>query len=403
MLATWYLGAYIILRFLTRFKTVEGTDASRRSMLFFQTFVLWWFLLLVDTIILKGLTVGGLYFFTFYYASSLLTMLLVLVEQLCVREKSVQVGFWHRNIPTDEDGRHNGEDRQAVIERPRSPTERTPLIPRGDQTIITARQWTTPMWGVEFIVSAVFPVVLTCQLTLVVLTALPQTLADGNSPLSIYLFVAFFASLILLPLAPFIHKIHKFFALLVILVLAGTLVQNYLLFPFTPSSPLKVYFQQTMDLDANPFGTSNTVELMAVKGYLENYVVPSLPSGYDAQKAGQLKCADAVEKRKGLYSCTFPGIPPNVAPNGLGKQEVLSFNATRLSANSGSIVIKGADTRSCRIYLDDKALSVKVHGATSGMQKDYPIPAGGIKEVYLWSRTWERTWEVELGLSLIHI
>jgi len=76
---------------------------------------------------------------------------------------------------------------------------------------------------------------------------------------------------------------------------------------------------------------------------------------------------------------------------------LLSFKATRLDAITGRFIIKGANTRACRIYFDDPITSVAVKGGNADLQTDYPMPKGGITEVRLWSRTWDRTFDVLVG------
>jgi len=104
--------------------------------------------------------------------------------------------------------------------------------------------------------------------------------------------------------------------------------------------------------------------------------------------------------------CNFPGLTPKVAAKKYSlldstsmiaatrPKELVTFNATRLSANSGVILLKGANSRSCRIYFDEPVVSLRVTGGNDRVQKEFPMPHGGASEVRLWSRTWERTFEV---------
>lgn len=399
LLCTAYLSMYAVLRGLhLYYLKTSGSDVSQRSVILFQTYLVWWALLVFDTAVLNTKSVGGLYFFTFFHAGNLAAILLVFLEMAASPPATVK--------PRHSNGYHddgeNGHDDDVVGAS--EPTERTPLIPpEMDENGSRDSKWIQPLWGLEFLLTAAFPVILTSQLVLVLLTAMPQTLSDGNSAMTIYLLIATLSIVTLLPLAPYIHKVHRTFSILLTGVLVITILYNLLAFPFSQSNPLKIYFQQTMDLDSTANGSNNTVELVAVPGYLEKYIVPSTPSGDDAQRTGTVKCAPAGTRKIGLLSCRFPSLTPNVAPSttrgslwsaSAAKAELLKVNATRLTAGSGIISIKGENTRSCRVYFDHPIKSISVKGGDDRIQEGYSFPDGGLNEARVWSRTWDRTFEV---------
>ena len=54
---------------------------------------------------------------------------------------------------------------------------------------------------------------------------------------------------IILPLAPFGLKLHCSLTVLVLIIFIASTVYNWLVFPFSQAAPLKVFFQQTVELD----------------------------------------------------------------------------------------------------------------------------------------------------------
>ncbi|KAG8872471.1 hypothetical protein FRB98_009577, partial [Tulasnella sp. 332] len=487
LVCTAFLGMYIVLKTLSWYHPTDNTP--QRSVVYFENYLIWWVFLLIDAIFLKTFKLGGGYFITFFHMGNLTALLLALVEMLCARRVKV-AGSSSNNAARgrSQSGPHNGhnnngnnysatsntpEDTQngirnepvATAEREEEAhaeghnhddeahaTERTPLIPpEADDppqpvTGVKDSHWTTPLWGVEFIVAAVFPVLLIFQLAFTILEGLSGTLADGNNPLTVYLITAFFSILVVMPLAPFMHKIQKMVPVALLFVLVISVVYNAFSFPFSPGTPLKVYFQQTMDLDAGALGQNSTVRLVGVKEYLRDHIVPSIPSGWDATKRGNdsVTCGSAGERKVGLVECTYEGLMPKVAPEvnrdftvvlsrrsrwkeppvqgpipgvpkpptqtppGKGKdttkppastppKELLSFTAKRVDDSTGRITIKGANSRACRIYFDHPVTSVRVVGGNTKLQTGYTMPPDGINEVRLWSRTWDRTFEVDVG------
>lgn len=382
--------------------------------MFLQTYFIWWSLLILDTVVLKVLQVGGLYFITFYHAGAFAALVVSLLEMLWVVKKQSAASI-NGDEHAEEEPRRSGpfgedEDERQEEAEASEPTERSSLLPKHadrDEWAIEDHRLATPLWGIEFLLAAGFPIILATQIVLLLLTATSQTLADGNKPLTVYLMAAICSVLIILPLAPFVHKIHRIFSLLLVLTLIITVAYNMLAFPFSLSSPLKVYFQQTVDLDANATEPHNLVELVGVQGYLDRYIVPSTPSGQDAVNKGLVTCGPAGEKRAGLWSCRYPGPPPNVAPisasdietefgSSAVKPDLITFNATRLTPNTGKITVKGRNTRSCRLYFDDPIKAIHVKGGNDRVQPGYAVPEDGVKEVRLWSRTWDKQFEALL-------
>ena len=187
----------------------------------------------------------------------------------------------------------------------------------------------------------------------------------------------------MLPIAPFIHKVHRYLVVGFFLLLLGTGIYNLVAFPFSTASPLKVFFYQSVNLDTG----SNLVNLTGVSDYIDGHIVPSLPSSWGQS----IICSDAVQ-RPGLRTCQWEGLAPAVAPN--KTSDWLTFNATLAAPWTALIKVKGVNTRSCKIYFDHPVTSIRVENSTGEVQSDYLFPTKGITELRLWSRTWEKTFAV---------
>lgn len=167
------------------------------------------------------------------------------------------------------------------------------------------------------------------------------------------------------------HKIHRNVALTLVVLLLVTIPYNLLAFPFSAQSPLKVFFQHTIDLDSNSTGL---VHLHGLSDYIASGILTELPSSRDA---GDIKCAKS-EKRPGLTDCTFTGPAPRVAR---GKpSDWLRLNATRVSQGTAHIVVGGRETRNCRLYFDQPISSLQVagHNPVTSLQS--------VKQMRLWTK-----------------
>jgi hypothetical protein len=82
------------------------------------------------------------------------------------------------------------------------------------------------------------------------------------------------ALFLVLPFATFMHKAHWSIPSFFSLVFLGTFFFSLFIFPFTSHSPAYLEFSQTLSLD----DSTNVVRLAGPRGYVENDIVPHLPS-----------------------------------------------------------------------------------------------------------------------------
>ena len=249
--------------------------------------------------------------------------------------------------------------------------------------------WT---WLLQFLILAIIVIVLVAPVGLLVLSGSYQTLSDGNSVLTVYIFLAVFTILIFAPLGPFIHRYTYHIPTFLLLVFIGTLIYNLVAFPFSTNNRLKLYFLQTVDLDTG----FNNVSLTGIGGTYLDEAIRSLPSA-----AGQTpKCSES-SVRKDLTTCIWSGLSPKVVksiqpgvPPSLGYSNWLSFNVMRSpNRTEAHFRLWGRETRACKIQFNRPISDFSVDGA--GVDKRFKrVSEDGSNEIRLWSRTWEKPWSV---------
>jgi len=94
-----------------------------------------------------------------------------------------------------------------------------------------------------------------------------------------------------------------------------------------------------------------------------------------------------------------PGMVPVPGHLGGNDQEIEYFDASALRTGpfSARIMVKGRNTRACRVYFDNQRVyEYAILLEKKGMQLGYEVGEKGIKELILWSRTWDREFVVDV-------
>ncbi|CAE6427113.1 unnamed protein product [Rhizoctonia solani] len=355
----------------------------------------WWLALCVATGVLNEKHLGGFYYATFAYAGQLFSLLLSLAAMLHFDDHPTRDQVNGANGDHLNGEYQNGDQEDADGEEP---NERTSLLHRAHRAI---HQITTPpagyssksrsTWSAEILFSLLFPSILVSGIMIMLLTALSQTLADGNSPITVYLAIGFLSVLLALPIAPVAHRIHSAASFFLVLVLFTTAIYNLTAFPFSPLNPLKVYVQQTINLDSGV----NKVHLVTLPS-LSLYNRDQLPLWYSLPSTDNqdVRCLSHSKDKEGLGSCEWPGLAPNVTLDSTRPSRWIKSSVTKIGRNVAHFEIRGRNTRSCRIYSDEPMKSVRVEG---GHWENGSQPDEEFKEVRLWSREWDKTFRVSVA------
>jgi hypothetical protein len=233
-------------------------------------------------------------------------------------------------------------------------------------------------------------------------------------------FTALLAPVLVLPLSPFMSKLHRNHALsnFVFKFFIFTVIYTWIAFPFSSATPLRVFFQQRVEIDLglnilHSDGNSMVNEthgspkmITSLTGhplYLSNSAILSnLPS------AQTVDC-DLHRTRSGLMRCEWDSgtgmrpVPGNWDGwNNDNTTEYFDASVSRIGPSSARLTVKGRNTRSCRVYFDNQPISEYVVrssdgvGEKKGMQYGYEVGKRGLKELILWSRTWDREFVVDV-------
>ncbi|KZT61666.1 hypothetical protein CALCODRAFT_514563 [Calocera cornea HHB12733] len=379
LLCTAYVTLFAILGALSYYRPVH----QQKLIVMIEVYALWWVLLVVATVFTgPPFNLVSVYWVTFFYAGALLALVLALLESMIVELTGKRRLVPAETLPTETDDGDVNEDGDM-------PTERTPLVasarPVSEED--AGEEQIPAFWFLQYLITLVFPVMWAVQTVLLLMTALSQTLIDGSSPMIVYMSLGFTCLLIVLPLAPFMHKLQSSIAVFLVLILALTGTYSFLALPFTATYPLKIYFQQNIDLDTG----SNRVALVALPGMVAPLVAPSIP---DAWRKG-VQC-EMLDIRPGLESCSWDsGLVPHVAEG--EPAEWMSANITRTGPRAARIAVRGENTRMCKLEFDAPISAAAVTGAAVALPSaDRPMPEEGVTTLALWSRTWAKDFTVDV-------
>lgn len=445
MLAAWFSIAWFLS---TMADKVRPTALSRMYTIMWL-YIISWIALVFVTIGENNLKIASGYFMVIYNASVFAALLISYLELLALPRKAkyvehvAGVGSPRSTRPGSVASRRLLDDNE---EPPRSsegdneePTERTGLLRGGERRTQNtfARfgrrrnqdingpldetedpflakafgdeqawsgslpQWT---WILQFLILAPINVILVGQIALFATSALHQTPADGSAILPIYLVMAALTVLLMLPLAPFLHRFTYHLPTFFFFIFAGCLIYNLLAFPFSRDARLKHYFLQTVDLD---HGT-NTVQLTGVEGFVQD-IVDELPS-----VAGQsFNCSTTDDPRRaGLQSCRWAGLTPNVVSNS-SEALVSSSNASdyykdwvryniSTHADSALLTFSGKESKNCRLLFDSPVSSLHILNTTDTIRSSSkPVRREdgnyqGATELRLFSRDWAKNFQVNV-------
>ncbi|EIN06389.1 hypothetical protein PUNSTDRAFT_89945 [Punctularia strigosozonata HHB-11173 SS5] len=441
-------------------KDVPPTSSRQQKLAtLVEIYLLTWAFLLGATIALGNVGIGGLYWVTIWNALALIAGIFGLVEALfrvkhtkksdvgpglgqetieeergeeeerrLVRGVRYEVGGTDTGASDLDHGDHvraygarEDEGEGMVVET--APTEITPLMyqHRRNQPGATAKEeyaendevgW----WIVQLLVLVPLPVMLISQVGIMLVNAMSQSLVDGSSATTVYLGIALLSLLVILPISPFIHKLHNGLVVLAAVFLIISLVFTWVVFPFNQDAPLKVSFKQMVHLDAKEGAPHAVTTLIGPAQYLQKRIVAELPSAWGAD----VNCTSTTDpRRKGLTECSWSStlLPAHgsssnvldassddetslVAPSPFtSATDWLQFRTKKTSPTSAILSVRGANTRNCRLYFDSAPISyynVTSSNTSGDLQPGYEIADEGIKELRLWSRTWDREFEVEV-------
>ncbi|KAG7093656.1 hypothetical protein E1B28_007318 [Marasmius oreades] len=459
------------------FKARSNTDEPQPSSplpLLFHTYLLTYLLLIICTVLITKSHVSGTYLITVW---NVLVWLGCVVGTTIGRGGLIFSGKQTLALSGEEEGGRSDQTQenregghgltvQAVSEENERTTEHTPLLARSrspspTQSLhlqITDHQ-TTYTWLPLLLIVLPLPLILLSQVVVILVGALSPTLADGGSPSQVYILFAMLSGIAGSFSWPFLVArsssstgsfaggLHRYLVLLLAVVFVVTTVPGWLagllngkgttLFgfsvwteschiypPFTPETPLKVFFQQSLQISPSISSTGTVTivprtTLTGVAEFLEDWIVPRIPSarnvicsnsGVDKSKAGLTKCSwpsgqKLIPAPGGDHrvnrSTDVPGrwdwvASPNIWFDARARNEV--YNDP--SGPAARISVLGRNTRNCRVYFDQPVYKYRV--VSEGYEDNWELQDGeiladtGINEVRLWTRDWDKRLDLEV-------
>lgn len=421
-MSVWWSVAWFVLR---------GADADNirptalgRGYAFIEQWLLWWAVLIAVAVSIDRAHLASGYFVLVTYAGVFLSAWVSLLELAGLPKKSVpppiaagsntpasydseghsQVAASDAAIPSDgecEDateetplfrgvsrpttfgGYNRREDSPA--DEPSVEEEYTPPDGVYGKEQAWSKDLPTWVWIIQFLLSVPLPLIFTTSISLLLSTAVNQTGADGNTTLTIYLLMGILSILILLPGSPFYHRISYYVTTFIFAVFIGTLVYNLTAFPFSEKYRLKVYFQQSVELETG----INTAHLVGHPDFVKDLVTGYIPS---AQGKPVTSAPDPL--RVGLTRVSWTGLAPAVVPE-IAMRDWVQYNTTSLGAGKARIFVNGRNTRACKLLFSSPVWEIDIQGEHKQLGK--PVPPQGTVEVRLWSRRWEAGWTIDVG------
>ena len=446
MISAWVFVAW----FCTRIADYFRPTAFQRAYNLLWAFIIGWLILIVTTVFERNPELGGGYLMVFYFACIYLAATIAFLEQFGLPRKSAYADEIEGTVPAEHpiarsrpgsissarlmapsEEEDSPENNPEVGEGDEEATETTSLLRHGGPRTFKKSQtsphrpaaedndspkakpqrqvygleqpWShalpSSLWLLEFLILAPFPLIIFGQVALLFTAATNQTLADGNSPLFLYIGIAILSVLLFAPLGPFLHRYTYHIPLFLMLVFAGTIIYNLTAFPFSANNRLKLYFLQEVDLDSG----INTVSLTGIDpktGPFLKDAIASLPSS-----AGQTPSCTPSKRRRDLTECSWHGLPPRVVSNThpdvppeIGYADWLTFNVSRAPLNGGSLSarfqVSGLETRACKLLFNRPISDFTVAGAADDHPRFRKVSEHGATELRWWTRTWEKVVDV---------
>ncbi len=242
-----------------------------------------------------------------------------------------------------------------------------------------------------------------------------------NLTRSVYVPISLLTFLILLPLAPFVHKIHRLLTVVAVFVFIASTTYIWLSPPFTPNARLKVFFAQKVDLSnatsavSRPQLMGATTQLTSIEGYGPR-LMATLPSSWSSDDDSEGGQCIANKLRQGLTKCEWhvpPAFLPSIPSSRDGdKGTWLAASVTRLGPHSLRVEIEGVQTRACSISIDNHGIKryragTRQEGGTTKISANAPTtwtafevpPEKEIHLLTLWARAWGSKFQVELDVD----
>lgn len=405
--------------------SIKGPSKLMRACSFTWISAGWWFMLFAATVLLKLSKFYALYFTLFYFAALLAATWL---SYLDLFSDGVELEYMDSNVHLQpstfkpiriykclsillrssdkiEECEEKITETSSLLRPTSSMAEKCSEATSCHQSAASDREerkkskmlsdW---LWIFELLIVVPPSVVVVGQVGIYLVDSVNQTSSDGNSPLTAYLGMASLTPLIFSPLIAFLHNFPRRFASLILLVLLGSLMHNFSSRAFDSDHRLKFSFQQQLNLAEN----TSIANLVGVRHYLQEALstLPNMPtSGATCERYGKENLRDICS-----WSGSVPNLTSTVRSPGTNTNYInpnlVQFSTTLISDDIENktvrFTVSGLNTRACKLQFNSRITDFHVAGQGPIDERFKPVPADGVQEIRLWSRTWDRTWLVDV-------
>ncbi|OLN89797.1 Vacuolar membrane protease [Colletotrichum chlorophyti] len=420
---------FIVFWTISKGASAVRPSALQRGYAHIWLFILSWALLIVATVYADRQSIGSGYLVAFLHSAIFVSTVVAVLELGALPSKTVYAARANadQELP-DSDALRSPRANEGDDE----PTERTPLrsgeagnngtmgttfattyrrslsaITRHDADGETKdtrpssqeQPWSAKLpswtWFLQLLLLAPITIVIFLQVALFAVSATHTTSSDVGDAKVVYLGIALFTILVLLPITPFVHRASFYLPLFLLLVLITSLIYNLVAFPFSANNRYKVYFVQDLDLTT----AESSVRVTGVEEYVRK-IIAEVPSA----SGKHIECSNGA--RGSLSECSYnassvlPKLTPSLVFGDFAKQKyagLVTVETTSNSSTSASLRIDAEESKECEIIFGGSLESVNVRGS-AGIDPllSKPLPKGNLRHATLWRRDLSKPWVVDI-------
>ncbi|KAK9390629.1 hypothetical protein V1515DRAFT_563363 [Lipomyces mesembrius] len=406
ILTIFSISAVVVVLFLQICEIISPGVSSLNSLL--ELTLLYWILALVGVVYQIKMSLGGSYIFIVQYFGSLLASGLALLPYTKkLKTHSID------SIPLASSDNPQGSNQHDGIDVDTASDisfEHAPLLHVDTSESATAKTFTMSNQTIElwtelaqFVFISLIPGVIFLQIGFFSVYSLRHAVTDGSPYILPYGAISFATIAVLLPMTPFISRmLHTggIFSLQVNVVIAvavcGTFVATLTRFPFAEQYPMKMFYEQVIDLtsaSSDNFTYGGYTILTGVPSY-----VPTIIADIPSAKGIQPSCS-SFPLSPSLNACSYPGLSPAnyVAPG--SPNEWINVSMEEVSDTPGTHIIRmyGKNTRGFELIIPSEVYTssestlqfdiIQTPGGSDFTNSDdIPSISGKIYTIGLWAR-----------------
>ncbi|KAK9375690.1 uncharacterized protein V1513DRAFT_397646 [Lipomyces chichibuensis] len=405
ILTIFSISAVVVVLFLQICEIISPGVSSLNS--FLELTLLYWTLALVGVVYQIKMSLGGSYIFIVQYIGCLLASGLALLPYTKRLKTHSIDSIQLTSSDSSQDGnQHDGTDvgteseisfENATLLHVETPSENAKTFTMSNQAIESLTELA------QFVFISLIPGVIFLQIGFFAVYSLRQAVTDGSPYILPYGAISFTTIAVLLPMTPFISRMLRTGGILslqvnvvIAVAVCGTFVATLTRFPFAEQYPMKMFYEQVIDLtsaSSDNFTYGGYTILTGVPSY-----VPTIIADIPSAKGIQPSCSPYALSPS-LNACSYPGLSPaNFIAPGL-PNEWLNVSMEEVSDTPGTYIIRiyGKNTRGFELIIPNEVYTspesslqfdiIQTPGGSDYSNSDnIPSISGKFYTIELWTR-----------------